>query len=289
VCFIYSSSDWRIFDDSWVRDVSDPSCVVSSQAYLLLYRRRDTPFSLPPLRETTPPSPAPTNSHQIHVPPQRPVTLNTSSVSQPQDLSTAKDPSDAPQGAGEVSSPADTAYKVTSTINTKNAACGNLVSNINVEDSSHQSSAASTPNSSSVYISPDSKSFSNNSANVIDNVNYLPSGSSSITIGTVDSSGLGVQLDAATPMSMSSTSQPSLSSNDEELLSTNQDDLDWCNWYQYSCNFTDVAFLMLVNWCCQLFGILSFFFLCRVNIQLLDPIKSSTVDDSTAWTCFIQL
>ena len=49
-------TDWRLFDDSRVSFCPE-SRVVNEQAYLLLYRRRDTPFNL--YRQPPPPQPQP--------------------------------------------------------------------------------------------------------------------------------------------------------------------------------------------------------------------------------------
>ncbi|KAF2361453.1 Zinc finger MYND-type [Trinorchestia longiramus] len=62
-----SEIGWRLCDDSRVMNMSHER-VVSDQAYLLLYRRRDTPFILPPLpldvpADITPTSVAPVNSN----------------------------------------------------------------------------------------------------------------------------------------------------------------------------------------------------------------------------------
>lgn len=58
-----SELDWRLFDDSRVSFCPE-SRVVNEQAYLLLYRRRDTPFTLHRLPPPSPPVPPTVNQEE---------------------------------------------------------------------------------------------------------------------------------------------------------------------------------------------------------------------------------
>lgn len=61
--FLLPPTDWRLFDDSRVSFCPE-SRVVNEQAYLLLYRRRDTPFTLHRLPPPSPPMPPTVNQEE---------------------------------------------------------------------------------------------------------------------------------------------------------------------------------------------------------------------------------
>uniref|UniRef100_A0A6A7FSR5 ubiquitinyl hydrolase 1 n=2 Tax=Hirondellea gigas TaxID=1518452 RepID=A0A6A7FSR5_9CRUS len=192
--------DWRLFDDSRVSNIREEN-VVNDQAYLLLYRRRGTPFTLPDLpapEEEEPEMPQETASMEtasagassvsidnceqrnvvyqsnnvstVHVPvsapsikvvhnsnlsqafqgyassgmseaydninnspPQHSNLLNMR-IGQEETLYSTEQGSTLSAFDSLLQSPLTDSYKATSTINTKDAMCGNLVSNIHIED-----------------------------------------------------------------------------------------------------------------------------------------------------------
>ena len=234
-------SGWRLFDDSRVSDVLEDR-VVNDQAYLLIYRRRDCPFELPQLPPVTLDSNILQENDTFLRQQQMLGNATYGAIALPSSEPASFALPETPMYNMHIAQQHDThnivntydginTNNATSTINTNNASCGNLVSNINIDDTpSEQSNGASgffrSPRptslaSSNVFVTTDS--FGNDS-----NLDKNPAVDSvdTITLGDEDISQEPLILDEVTPMSMSSASQPSLSSTEEESLGTAQDELD---------------------------------------------------------------
>ena len=246
-------ADWRLFDDSRVSDVTEDRAV-NDQAYLLLYRRRGDPFTLPPpvvgvqdaqqqeqqnpvisneshARESNPIRVAPDNrlanttSISVSGAPQPRTFPTLQLTTQPYHVTTINTFASCSDDASSDEGLSNSSYRATSMINTNDAACGNLVSDIVIEDGGIVGGSVPGPDDAAL---PECAGGAGNFEETAHDQHVFPgpSNGGNVFSSSLNASNEPIVLDEATPMSVSSASQPSLSSTEEESISTAQEELD---------------------------------------------------------------